>query len=61
VIERKLGNGRDGPLVVRIDGGSTLEGDLIVEDADLDVKVYLRSGGRILGEVRNAELIREDT
>ncbi|HXV77141.1 MAG TPA: hypothetical protein VD788_12560 [Candidatus Polarisedimenticolaceae bacterium] len=62
VIERKIGGVRaDRPLTVLIDTGSVVEGDLIVEDPDLPVKVYLRHGGRVNGEIRNAEVVRDAT
>ncbi len=58
VIEDKLGNSRRRhPLEIEITGGSVVEGDLIVEDQDLEVRVLLRDGGKVLGRVENAQIV----
>lgn len=60
VIEKKLGNSRRRrPQRVEISGGSIVEGNLIVEDAELEVRVLLRDGGEIRGRIENAEVERE--
>ena len=37
---------------------SVVEGDIIVEEKDREVTVDLRGGGKVLGEIRNAEVLR---
>jgi DUF4097 and DUF4098 domain-containing protein YvlB len=61
VFERKLGASwsQGNPLRVEIADGSVIEGDLIVEDRDLKVEVVLRSGGRVLGQIENAQVIED--
>jgi len=45
-------------LTIRISDGSVVEGDVIVEDREREVTVDLRAGGRVLGEIRNAEILK---
>jgi hypothetical protein len=37
---------------------NTIKGDIIVKDRDIQVEVYLSDGSKVLGRVRNAEVIR---
>jgi len=39
--------------------GSEVRGDIIVEDPNLDVEVHLRGGGRVLGRIEHARVIKE--
>ncbi len=54
---RSRGGSRD-QVIVRIIH-STVEGDFIVEDENLNVRVYLGDGGKILGKIANAEVVEE--
>jgi DUF4097 and DUF4098 domain-containing protein YvlB len=59
VIEgRRRGGRSDNAITIRI-VNSVVEGDVIVEDADANVRVYLSEGGKVLGEITNAEVIEE--
>jgi len=51
-------NRRDQVLRIYIEDGSTVEGDVIVEDEDLKVEVYLR-GGTVAGEIRGATVMEK--
>ena len=46
-------------LDIRISGNSEVKGDIIVEDDDLKVKVFLSSGGKVLGKITDAEVVNE--
>jgi DUF4097 and DUF4098 domain-containing protein YvlB len=46
-------------LEIRIGGGSHVENGIIVDDEDIEVKVYLSKDSIIDGEVKNARVIRE--
>ena len=60
VVEGKKGRGRGyHRLDIKISGDSVVEGRIIVKDRRRDVRVYLSNGGRVLGEVENAEVINE--
>ena len=60
VVEGKKGSGRDyNHLDIKISGNSVVEGKIIVKDRRRNVRVYLSNGGRVLGEVENAEVINE--
>lgn len=43
---------------IRLTDDSVVEGDIIVEEKDREVTVDLRGGGKVLGEIRNAEVLR---
>ena len=60
IVEEANGNNspRKRALEIELTGGSVIEGDVIVEDPDYPVKVYLRDGSRIMGQVKGAELIK---
>ena len=45
-------------LTIRVTDGSVVEGDVIVKDKEREVTLDLRRGGRVLGEIRNAEVLR---
>ena len=38
---------------------SVVEGDIIVEDEDANVRVYLSEGGKVLGKIEKAEIVEE--
>ncbi len=46
--------------IVEISGGSVVKGDIDVGDRAIEVKVRLIDGGKVLGEVLNAEIIDKD-
>ena len=46
-------------LEIELRGGSTVNGDLIVEDEDREVRLILRDGSAVRGEIRGAEVVRE--
>ncbi len=50
---------RKRPIVIELDGGSVVAGDIIVEDEDIPVKVYIRGGSQVGGKIRGAEVIRD--
>jgi hypothetical protein len=57
VVEHKMGNStRRRPLEIELSGGSTVEGSIIVENPDIEVKVLLLEGSKVLGRVENAEV-----
>ena len=45
--------------MIELEGGSVVRGNVLVEDPDLRVKLYLRDGSQVLGRIENAELIEE--
>ncbi|KAA3610968.1 MAG: hypothetical protein DWQ05_20990 [Calditrichaeota bacterium] len=47
-------------LNIYIEEGSLIKGDINIQQKDLDVRVYLSSGGKIFGEVFGAEVIQDD-
>ena len=47
-------------VLIEISGGSVVKGDIEVGDKSLEVKVRLRDGGKVLGEVINAEILARD-
>lgn len=46
-------------LTIEITEDSVVEGDIIVKDRTMDVKVILSQGGRVEGRIKNAEVIEE--
>jgi len=46
-------------LEIRISGGSTVEGGILVRDDDIEVKVYLSKDSTVKGEIKNAQVVRE--
>ena len=44
-----------------IDGGSVIEGDIIVREPRRKVIVVLSNGGSVIGEIINAEVIERDS
>ncbi len=61
VIQENRGNGsgRQRSRRIELDEGSIVQGDVINEDPDVEVRVYLRAGSRIEGRTENVELIKE--
>ncbi|NIS38383.1 hypothetical protein GWN26_11320 [Candidatus Saccharibacteria bacterium] len=53
------GADRDDEISIRLDDRSTVEGDIVVEDERLRVVVYLRGGSKVLGKIKNAEVVEE--
>lgn len=51
-------NHRSRALRIYIEDGSVVLGDVIVEDEDLEVEVYLR-GGTVAGQIRGAKIIEK--
>ncbi|MBN1350833.1 hypothetical protein JXJ21_15550 [candidate division KSB1 bacterium] len=49
----------DRRLKITIADDSLVEGDIIVEDDDIEVTVYLQRGGRVEGEIENAKVVEE--
>lgn len=47
-------------VLIEISGGSVVKGNIEVGDQRLEVKVRLRDGGKVLGEVINAEILTRD-
>jgi hypothetical protein len=57
VIEDKMGvSTRRRPIEIEVTGGSIIEGDVVVK-RDVDVRLILRDGGKVLGQVDGAEVI----
>ena len=48
---------RDRPLKIELEGGSVVEGNVLVEDETTPVEVHLSDGSRVLGRIENAEVI----
>jgi DUF4097 and DUF4098 domain-containing protein YvlB len=57
IIRDSKGNNsrRDKPLKIYIEDGSSVGGDVIVENDDLEVEVYMR-GGSVKGKLRGAKI-----
>jgi DUF4097 and DUF4098 domain-containing protein YvlB len=47
-------------LKINIKRGSCVEGDIIVKDKKIDVKVYLSEGGKVKGATKNVEVVQTD-
>ncbi len=59
VIEGKRRGFEDwNKLTIKIKN-SIVEGDIIVEDEDANVQVYLSDGGKVMGKIEHAEVINE--
>ncbi len=50
---------RHRPLRITIADGSEVRGNVIVEDPDMEVEVHVRGGGRVLGRIEHARVIKE--
>jgi cytoskeletal protein CcmA (bactofilin family) len=58
-VERSRGSRpRRSRLEIRLEGGTVVEGDLVVEAGARPVTVYLDSDSSVQGEIRNAEVVR---
>jgi len=62
----RVDRGRKGPfrkvykkLVITVDSGSRVKGDIEVKGDDPNVTVVLAGGGEVLGEIINAEVVRK--
>jgi DUF4097 and DUF4098 domain-containing protein YvlB len=60
IVVKKRGNNRQRPLEIELDGGSVIEGNLIVEDPSIEVRVLLSGGSEIRGRVENADVVTRD-
>lgn len=49
------------PIEISISDGSVVEGDIIVRDPKRRVTVVLSGGGKVLGEIENAEVVESDS
>ena len=60
VIEDKMGvSTRSHPIEIEVTGGSIIEGDVVVK-RNVDVRLILRDGGKVLGQIDGAEVIDEN-
>jgi len=58
VIESSGGNSNDhGALTIRIADRSVVEGDIVVEDKRRRVEVLISESGKVMGEIKNAEVV----
>jgi DUF4097 and DUF4098 domain-containing protein YvlB len=48
-------------IEIEISDDSVVEGDIVVRDPSREVKVILSGGGKVLGQVSNAEVIEQDS
>lgn len=48
----------NGSIKIEVTGGSSIEGDVLVK-RDVDVRLILRDGGKVLGKVDGAEVVDE--
>ena len=58
VVARKRGVGRHRSLNIEIQDGAIVEGNIIVEDPERKVTVYLEDDCEVIGEIRGAEVVR---
>lgn len=59
IIKDRRGNSLDyHDLYVELDD-STVEGDIINEDPDTDLTVYISNGGQVKGRIENARLVKD--
>jgi hypothetical protein len=57
VIEDKMDvSKRQRPIEIEVTGGSIIEGDVVVK-RNVEVRLILRDGGKVLGQVDGAEVI----
>ena len=57
VIEDKMDVAkRQRPIEIEVTGGSIIEGDVVVK-RNVDVRLILRDGGKVLGQVDGVEVI----
>jgi hypothetical protein len=57
VIKDKMGvSTRTRPIEIVVTGGSVIEGDIVVK-RNVDVRLILLDGGKVLGQVDGAEVI----
>ncbi len=52
-----FGSGRRHPITIRVEGGSVVEGGIIVEDDRRNVEVIISKDSKVLGKVVNAKVI----
>jgi len=58
VVEGKPPRNRE-PLEILITGDSVVQGDIIVRHPNRKVQVFLTEGGRVEGEIHDAEVVKE--
>jgi len=57
VIKDKMNvSTRSRPIEIEVTGGSIIEGDIVIK-RNVDVRLILRDGGKVLGQVGDAEVI----
>lgn len=56
IVKNSKGGSRRS-LKIELSGGSVVEGDIMVQDQDANVEVYLLNGSKVSGEVKNAKII----
>ncbi|MFO7891554.1 MAG: hypothetical protein R6V04_14595 [bacterium] len=60
IIKRKTGTSNyHHKITIKISEGSVVKGDILVHHDERKVRVILSEGGRVLGNIRNAEIIKE--
>jgi len=60
VIEGKFaGSERSRPIEIEVAGGSIVEGDVVVK-RNVDVRLILSEGGKVLGRVEGAEIVDQN-
>ena len=60
IIKKSKGNSdKIRRLKIKITDNSVVEGDIVVKDRDVEVKVYLSQGGKVNGKIENAEIIEK--
>ncbi|MFQ5602184.1 MAG: hypothetical protein ACE5HS_02835 [bacterium] len=58
IIEGKRKNrSKQRVIKIKILNDSVVEGDIIVEDENVEVLVFLENGGNVLGKIENAEVV----
>jgi DUF4097 and DUF4098 domain-containing protein YvlB len=60
IIKESHGNSdRHKPLEITISDKSVVQGDILVQEDDIEVIVYLEKGGKVLGKVDGAKVIEQ--
>ncbi len=59
IIKRKTGTSHyHNTITIRVTEGSIVKGDILVHHDERKVRVILSEGGKVLGNIRNAEVVR---
>lgn len=60
IVEETHGNsGKDRKITIRLADESVVEGDILVKDERVEVKVYLSGGSKVVGNIKNAMVFNE--